>query len=186
MVRINLLPWREQQRAEQQRQFFVALVVGLIMATAVVFLTEHCLYGAIAQQQARNRFIDQELSLLNTQIKELGELKARRQQLVERMQVIQDLQDNRTITVRVLDQLVRTLPGGVYFTDLKMLDQSIFIEGVAESNHLVSSLLRKQAASDWLTAPNLTEIKAVSTDQLEQANIFKLTVQQTVPNGQAE
>ncbi len=186
MARINLLPWREQQRKERQRQFFVTLVAVLLMAVAVVFLTERYLHSALTQQNIRNKFINQELLSLSAQITELNDLKVHRQQLIERMRVIQGLQDSRATAVHIFDQLVRTLPDGVFFTDLKMLGQSIFIEGTAESNNLVSSLMRRQAASDWLVTPSLTEIKTVSADTLEQVNIFKLTVQQAVPSSQAE
>ena len=98
------------------------------------------------------------------------------------MKIIQDLQGNRPIAARVFDQLVRTLPDGVYFTDLKMTGQLISVEGAAESNNLVSSLMRNLEASEWLKSPNLTEVKAISADRLDQANTFRLTVQQTVPS----
>ncbi len=182
MARINLLPWREQLREERKQQFLVTLVGVLIVAGGLVFLGDQYLNNQIEQQNARNAFISKEISALDSRIKEISELKTRRQQLVERMKIIQDLQGNRPIAARVFDQLVRTLPDGVYFTDVKMVGQSISIDGAAESNNLVSSLMRNQDGSDWLTAPNLTEVKAVSADKLEQANSFRLTVQQTVPS----
>ena len=182
MARSNLLPWREQLREERKQQFLVTLVGVLIVAGGLVFLGDQYLNNQIEQQNARNAFISKEISALDSRIKEISELKTRRQQLVERMKIIQDLQGNRPIAARVFDQLVRTLPDGVYFTDVKMVGQSISIDGAAESNNLVSSLMRNQDGSDWLTAPNLTEVKAVSADKLEQANSFRLTVQQTVPS----
>ncbi len=186
MARINLLPWREQLREERKQQFLVILVGVLIIAGGVVFLADQYLNAEIEQQNARNEFLRKEISALDSRIKEISELKTRRQQLVERMKIIQDLQGNRPIAARVFDQLVRTLPDGVYFTDLKMVGPSISVEGAAESNNLVSSLMRNQDGSEWLTAPNLTEVKAVSADKLEQANTFKLTVQQTVPSDQSK
>ncbi len=184
MARINLLPWREQLREERKQRFLVTLAGVLIVAGGIVFLADQYLNAAIAQQNARNEFIRNEISALDSRIKEISELKTRRQQLVERMKIIQDLQGNRPIAARIFDQLVRTLPDGVYFTDVKMIGKSISIEGAAESNNLVSSLMRNQDASDWLAAPNLTEVKAVSADKLDQANTFKLTVQQTLPKDQ--
>ncbi len=184
MARINLLPWREQLREERKQRFLVTLAGVLIVAGGIVFLADQYLNAAIAQQNARNEFIRNEISALDSRIKEISELKTRRQQLVERMKIIQDLQGNRPIAARIFDQLVRTLPDGVYFTDVQMIGKSISIEGAAESNNLVSSLMRNQDASDWLAAPNLTEVKAVSADKLDQANTFKLTVQQTLPKDQ--
>ena len=186
MARINLLPWREQLREERKQRFLVTLAGVLIVAGGIVFLADQYLNAAITQQNARNEFIRNEISALDSRIKEISELKTRRQQLVERMKIIQDLQGNRPIAARVFDQLVRTLPDGVYFADVKMTGKSISIEGAAESNNLVSSLMRNQDSSDWLTAPNLTEVKAVSADKLDQANTFKLTVQQTLPKDQDE
>lgn len=97
------------------------------------------------------------------------------------MKIIQDLQGNRPIIARVFDQLVRTLPDGVYFTALKMTGKSIAISGAAESNNRVSALMRNLDGSDWLTAPSLTEVKAVTAGAVDQANVFQLTVQQTRP-----
>lgn len=186
MTQINLLPWREQLREERKQRFFVLLVVVLLLAVGVIFLASQYFNSAIENQQARNNFIRAENTALDARIKEISELKTRRQQLIERMKIIQDLQGNRPIAARVFDQLVRTLPDGVYFADVKMTGKSISIEGAAESNNLVSSLMRNQDSSDWLTAPNLTEVKAVSADKLDQANTFKLTVQQTLPKDQDE
>ena len=184
MARINLLPWREQLREERKQRFLVTLAGVLIVAGGVVLLADQYLNAAITQQNARNEFIRNEISALDSRIKEISELKTRRQQLVERMKIIQDLQGNRPIAARIFDQLVRTLPDGVHFTDVKMIGQSVSIEGAAESNNLVSSLMRNQDNSDWLAAPNLTEVKAVSAEKLDQANTFKLTVQQTLPKEQ--
>ncbi|OGQ51682.1 MAG: pilus assembly protein PilN [Deltaproteobacteria bacterium RIFCSPLOWO2_02_FULL_53_8] len=181
MARINLLPWREQLREERKQRFLVTLAGVLIVAAGVVFLGDQYLSGAIEQQSARNDFVRKEIAVLDTRIKEISELKTRRQQLLERMKIIQDLQGNRPIIGRVFDQLVRTLPDGVYFTGLKMTGKNIAIVGASESNNRVSSLMRNLDGSDWLTAPNLTEVKADTPGEMGQSNIFQLSVQQTSP-----
>ncbi|MAE23371.1 pilus assembly protein PilN [Pseudomonas indoloxydans] len=182
MARINLLPWREQLREERKQRFLVSLVGVLVVAAGLVFLGDQFLSAAISNQNARNDFIKKEIAVLDARIKEISELRARRQQLLERMKIIQDLQGNRPIIGRVFDQLVRTLPDGVYFTSVKMVGNSIAIIGVAESNNRVSNLMRNLDASEWLTAPNLTEVKAVTAGALDQENVFQLTVQQTQPD----
>ncbi|MDD2223224.1 MAG: PilN domain-containing protein [Pseudomonas sp.] len=182
MARINLLPWREQLREERKKQFVVVFLGILIIAGGLVLLASQRLNAAMTEQNTRNEFIRTENAALDLRIKEIRELKTRRQQLVDRMKIIRDLQGNRPIVAHIFDQLVRTLPDGVYFTDLNMTGSSIFIEGVAESNNLVSSLMRNQENSAWLTAPNLLEVKVVSADKLDQSNTFKLTVQQTEPS----
>ena len=181
MARINLLPWREQLREERKQRFLVALGGVLLVSGGLVFLGDQYFSSAIENQSARNDFLRKEIAVLDARIKEISELKTRRQQLLERMKIIQDLQGNRPIIGRVFDQLVRTLPDGVYYTGLKMNGHTIAIAGAAESNNRVSNLMRNLDASDWLTSPNLTEVKAVTQGAVDQANTFQLTVQQTQP-----
>ncbi|MFV3331577.1 type 4a pilus biogenesis protein PilN [Pseudomonas sp. NY15437] len=186
MARINLLPWREQLREERKQRFLVILGAVLVASGAVVFLGDQYFNSAIENQGARNDFLRKEIAVLDARIKEISELKTRRQQLLERMKIIQDLQGNRPIIGRVFDQLVRTLPDGVFFTELKMSGKSIAIAGAAESNNRVSNLMRNLDASEWLTSPNLTEVKAVTQGALDQANVFQLTVQQTQPGDEQD
>ena len=181
MARINLLPWREQLREERKQRFLVTLAGVFVVAAGVVLLGDQYLSGAIEQQNARNEFVRKEIAVLDARIKEISELKTRRQQLLERMKIIQDLQGNRPITGRVFDQLVRTLPDGVYFSAVKMTAKNIAIVGAAESNNRVSNLMRNLDASEWLASPNLTEVKAVTAGAVDQANVFQLSVQQTQP-----
>ncbi|HCG39448.1 MAG TPA: pilus assembly protein PilN [Pseudomonas sp.] len=181
MAQINLLPWREQLREERKQRFLASLVGVLVIAAGLVFLGDRYFQAAIEQQSARNEFVKKEIAVLDARIKEIKELKDRRQQLLERMKIIQDLQGNRPIIGRVFDQLVRTLPDGVYFTSVKMTGKNIAIIGAAESNNRVSNLMRNLDASDWLEAPNLNEVKAVTAGAVDQENVFQLTVQQTQP-----
>jgi len=181
MARINLLPWREQLREKRRQRFLVTMGAVLVAAGGLVFLGDWYLNASIDAQQARNDFIRREIAVLDARIKEISELKKRRQELLERMKIIQDLQGNRPIIARVFDQMVRTLPDGVYFTSLKMTGKHIAIEGAAESNNRVSNLMRNLDGSEWLDAPNLTAVKAVTAGALEQANVFQLSVQQVQP-----
>ncbi|MBD9482829.1 PilN domain-containing protein [Pseudomonas sp. PDM14] len=186
MAQINLLPWREQLREERKQQFLVSLAGVLVVSAGLVFLAGQYLGGAIEQQGARNDFVRKEIAVLDARIKEISELKKRREQLLDRMKIIQDLQGNRPIIGHVFDQFVRTLPDGVYFSGLKMTGASIAVEGAAESNNRVSNLMRNLDASEWLASPNLTEVKAVTAGALDQANVFKLTVKQTKPGAELE
>jgi type IV pilus assembly protein PilN len=181
MARINLLPWREQLREERKQRFVAALGGALVVAGGFIFLGGQYLDGAIQQQSARNEFIRKEIAVLDSRIKEISELKKRREQLLERMKIIQDLQGNRPVIGHIFDQLVRTLPDGVYFSELKSSGKKISIFGAAESNNRVSSLMRNLDSSEWLRSPNLTEVKAVTAGGVDQANTFRLTVEQTRP-----
>lgn len=181
MARINLLPWREERREERRKRFLLVLIGVLAGSIGAVLIADQIITAAIERQMARNDYIGKQIAVVDERIKQISELKARRQQLVERMRIIQDLQGNRQISGRIFDQLARTLPDGVYFTDVKMAGKTLSISGAAESNNRVSELMRNLDASDWFDAPSLNEVKATSADQVEQANVFQLTVRQTQP-----
>ncbi len=185
MARINLLPWREQLREERKKQFLSILALIVIVAGLLVFLGDRTINGKIDHQNARNEFLRKQIRLLDGRIKEIEQLQARRSQLLERMKIIQDLQGNRPIIVRVFDEMVRTLPDGVYFTSVDMKGSVIGIKGGAESNSRVSNLMRQMDASDWLASPNLTAVKAVTQGALDQANVFEMSVRQTEPGTNA-
>ncbi|WP_347903405.1 PilN domain-containing protein [Pseudomonas purpurea] len=181
MARINLLPWREELREERRKRFLTAMVAVLVVTVGVVLFADQYISGAIDRQTARNDYVSKQIAVLDERIKQISDLKARRQELVERMRIIQDLQGNRPISGRIFDQLARTLPDGVYFTDVKMFDKTLSISGAAESNNRVSDLMRNLDASDWFDAPSLTEVKATTAGAVDQANVFQLTVRQTQP-----
>jgi type IV pilus assembly protein PilN len=180
MARINLLPWREARREELKRAFLS--ILGLVAAVGVVLvlLADRVVNAQIDSQNARNDYITQNIRELDKQVEEIKDLQRKRNQLVERMRVIQELQGNRPIIVRVLDQLVRTVPDGVFYTSVSAKATDLSIAGVAESNNRVSSLMRRLDASDWLKEPNLD---AVRTAPLygDQANTFDLTVKVDLP-----
>lgn len=186
MARINLLPWREQLREERKQRFLVTLVGSLVVAGGLVFLGDMLLNGAIDNQNARNQFIRSEITVLEARIKEIDELQAQRQQLIERMKIIQDLQLNRPVAARIFDQMTRTLPDGLYYDSVKMEGKTITVAGAAESNNRVSELMRNMDASEWLNKATLTQVKLKTAGELEQANNFLLSVQQARPGDDAE
>ena len=181
MARINLLPWREERREQRRKRFLLMLVGVLVGSTGALFFANQVISSAIERQLARNDYIGRQIAVVDERIKQISDLKARREQLVERMRIIQDLQGNRPISGRIFDQLARTLPDGVYFTEVKMAGKTLSITGAAQSNNRVSDLMRNLDQSDWFDAPSLTEVKATAAGQLDQANVFQLTVRQTQP-----
>ncbi len=180
MAQINLLPWREERRQELKKDFL--LTVGLVLAFGVglVLLGDRIVDGQIQHQKARNQHLVDNIKVLDKQVAEIRELQKKRNQLLDRMRVIQELQGNRPIIVRVLDQLVRTVPDGVFYTNLQTKGKTITIRGIAESNNRVSSLMRRLDASDWLANPNLDAVRA-APEYGDQANTFNLTVQIQAP-----
>jgi type IV pilus assembly protein PilN len=179
MARINLLPWREERREERRKRFLLVLAGVLVGSAGALFAANQVISSAIERQIARNDYIGKQIAVVDERIKQISDLKARRQQLVERMRIIQDLQGNRPNSGRIFDQLARTLPDEVYFTEVKMAGKTLSITGAAQSNNRVSDLMRNLDASDWFDAPSLTEVKATTAGQLDQANVFQLTVRQS-------
>jgi type IV pilus assembly protein PilN len=185
MAKINLRPWREELRQEKQQQFVVTLAGVLVIAFGVVFMWHQYLNGLIDDQRARNRFIQEETDKLKEQIAEIDRLKQERKRLIDRMKVIQELQGNRPVIVKVFDELVRTIPDGVFYETLQLEGSTLKISGVADSNNRISSLMRNFDGSEWFKDPNLTSVQAMKEQGGTTSN-FKLIVNQTTPNAEEE
>ena len=162
VVRINLLPHREQKRQARQRQF-ISLAIGLaILGLAVVGLVHIVFSQQIESQESRNRLLKTEIAKLDEQIKEIDKLREQTQALLARKQVVETLQTNRTEAVHLLDQMVRQLPDGIYLRSIKQVGTKVTLVGYAQSNARVSTLMRNVEASPWLGQPELVEIKLVT------------------------
>ena len=176
MVRINLLPHREQKRQARQRQF-VSLAVGLaILGIAVVGLGHVVIAARIDNQNSRNNLLKTEIAKLDEQIKEIDRLRDQTQALLARKQVVETLQANRTEAVHLLDQLVRQLPDGVYLRTVRQNGTRVTLVGYAQSNARVSTLMRNIESSPWLASPELIEIRSVAVDK-QKVNEFTLAMQ---------
>ncbi|MEO8156152.1 MAG: PilN domain-containing protein [Betaproteobacteria bacterium] len=175
MIPINLLPHRAARRKAQQTQFFVLAGMTLTLAAVIVIAVHTIFAGRIENQTERNKYLESEIVLLDKQIDEIRKLKEQTQALLARKRVVESLQTNRTETVRLLDQLVRQLPDGVYLKAVKQTGQRVNVVGYASSNARVSTLMRNFEASPWLERPNLVEIKAVTVDNAS-LNEFNLNV----------
>ncbi len=180
MPSINLRPWREELRAERQKQFVTTLVGVLIVAAGLVFLWQDFVGSQIEYQNSRNAYLKTAMVDLDKKTKEIKELTAEKEKLVARMKVIQDLQGTRPVIVRVMDQLVRGLPDGLYYQSLKRVNDEISIKGMAESNNRISALMRNFESSEWFASPNLKDVSAVSKGE-NALNSFDLTVKQVTP-----
>lgn len=159
MARINLLPWREAARNWRRREFAivggVALGITLLGAVGVHFWNEE----RIGTQQARNLFLEEQINLLNRQLKEIKDLEATKAKLIARMNIIQQLQRSRTEEVRLFDELVTAMPEGLFLTKLEQSGRNLVVEGRAQSNARVSSFMRNIERSDWLANPRLLLIE---------------------------
>ncbi len=188
MANINLLPWREWERERKQKEFLVNLAGVVILAVVIVLAAGQYLDQSISGQNARNAFYESRIAVLDERIKEISTLQKDREDLLERMRVIQELQGNRPIIVRVFDELVQTLAQGVHYSKLEMKDGALALEGVAESNNRISALMRNVDASDWFADPNLKSIKEDAENRVygPGASVFDLTFRQVNPMADPE
>jgi type IV pilus assembly protein PilN len=175
MIRINLLPHRAAKRALKKREFNFLLLGTIIAAAAAWYLGKLYLDERIASQQRRNDFLVAENKKLDAQIEEIKKLKEQTAQLLARKQVVETLQVNRAASVKLLDQLVRQLPDGVYLKAIKQTGNKINMIGLAQSQARISTLMRNLEASPYLTSAELVEIKAV-TERNQRLNEFSLNI----------
>lgn len=181
MVRINLLPHRAEKRAQRRRDFYVLLGLGFGAAVVLVGAIYFVISGYIGVQNDRNDFIKAENRKLDEQIKEIATLRRDLEGLKARQQAVEDLQADRNLPVHLLDELVRQVPEGVYLQSLKQDNLRVALTGLAQSNERVSELLRNvSGGSAWVSAPELVEIKAVSTGRDNTKRLFQFTMNVTI------
>lgn len=179
-IRINLLPHREMRRAQQQKAF-VALMFGALLAGAAVVLAGQL---ALAQreevQESRNALLKSEIAKLEAQIQEIARLKEETNNLLARKKVVEDLQSNRSESVRLFYEMARLIPDGLYLRSLKQTGNQIELNGYAQSSARVSTFMRNLEGSGWFETPQLIEVKAASVGNL-RVQEFSLKVSQTTP-----
>ncbi len=185
MSTINLLPWREWRRQQRRQQFLKSLGMVAVLAALSILMWDLLVNHLIDRQQDRNDYLRKHIALLDQEVSEIRELQQRRNQLIERMEIIQTLQGNRPVVVRLFDQLVRTLPDGVFYTALRTTGSVVELEGVAESNNHVSRLMRRLDASDWLDNPKLDAVQS-APNYGDQAATFKLSVTLSSPGARED
>ena len=161
MIRINLLPHREEARKAKRQHFYLMVGAAACLAGLVVFLGYTIINGYIANQASANDFLKAEIAVLDKQLAEIKLQKEKTPALLARKQVIEDLQRDRSETVYLLSELVKQVPEGVYLKSLKQDGAKVNITGYAQSNARVSALMRNLEASPWLENPQLIEVKAV-------------------------
>lgn len=183
MAKINLLPWRQELRKQRQQEFVAILMAVGLVAVALVLFAHMALSKQVSDQEERNQYIKAEIAKLDGQIQEIDALQKRRDELLARMKVIQDLQGRRPVIVRIFDEMVRVIPDGVYLRSLERKGDTFSLTGVAESANQVSNLMRNLDASPWFKSPQLSTVaadsikgKADTTEEKQPGNKFAMTV----------
>ena len=185
IIRVNLLPHREVKREARQRQFNMMALVTASGALALVVLNYSFINSRIDAQLSRNARLEAGIVQLDQQIGDIKNLQEKIGVMLARKQVVENLQINRSQSVVVLDELSRQLPEGMYFKSIKQQGPLLSLEGVADTNARVASLVRNLTASLWLENPQLIEIKSVLVNGIKQ-NEFLLTVQIRISNSEQE
>lgn len=176
MAYINLLPWREEQRRRQQNAY-LAVLGSVAVAT---FLAGYLIYAGIGAfvdgQRYRNDFMQQEIRELDRQIAEIKTLKEKREALIQRINLIADLQKNRNMVTRIFNDMASSVPGGVYLTEVDRKSGSIRVVGRSESNNHLSNLMRRVDNSAWLAEPSLQSIEIDDKEKKLSKFLMRLAI----------
>ncbi len=181
MAHINLLPWREELRKEQQQQFIVVAAGTAIVGALLILLTHMQMSGLIDQQNNRNKFLETEISALDEKIAKIKDLEKTKADLLARMDIIQQLQHSRPQSVHLMDELVYTMPDGVFLNSISQKGAALTMSGIAQSNARVSAYMRNIDNSQWIGKPRLDVIETKEEDNRRTAT-FVLRADQVAPS----
>ena len=179
MAHINLLPWRDELRKQKQQQFAVVGAGSAILGAMLVLLAHMQMEGLIEKQNQRNQFLDKEIAELDTKIAKIKDMEKTKNALLARMDIIQQLQRSRPQSVHLMDQLVYTLPDGVYLNKIDQKDQALTLSGVAQSNARVSAYMRNIDSSQWMAKPKLDVIETKPGERRRSAEFVLRASQAT-------
>ena len=185
MPRINLLPWREEERKKRQRDFGMAMGGAVLAGIAIIMLTMLAYSTMISSQERRNARLTDEINELQRSIEEIDGLERQKERLLARMEIIDELQKSRPEVVHLFDELVRQLPEGVYLTSMKQTGSRIELRGVAQSSTRVSALMRQIDASGWLASPEVSKVETKTAGSSRQAE-FIVFLKQHSPGADME
>ena len=178
MARINLLPWREEERKEQQKTLLTITGMSAILMALIIVALYMEIGRQIGSQENRNNYINSEIQKVEQQIAEITTLEKEKQQLLKRMEVIQRLQRNRPEVVHLFDELPKMLPEGMYLKSVSQNGVNLMIEGIAQSNARVSAFMRNIEESPWINDPKLEVIQEDKQIDYPGARKFSLRAQQ--------
>lgn len=173
-ININLLPWRQEQKELEKKQFFTLIGLFSGLAAGIVVGVHFLFSHQIGIQKDLNNYLKDEIKILDKKIAEIDAIQREKERLLARMDIIQQLQSNRPHVVRLFDNLVRTIPDGLFLLSLNRQESQIAIEGKAESNTRVSKFMRNIESSDWLANPLLNVIQA---DEKSPDSVIAFTLQ---------
>ncbi|WP_299006343.1 PilN domain-containing protein [uncultured Shewanella sp.] len=175
MANINLLPWREEAREQRKKDYVRVLILVFLVSVLMSYLSLLVVNGLISEQKGRNDYLLFEIQFLDEQIGEIQSIRERKKDIERRTDIILNLQQARNLPTRVLDELVKVVPAGVYLSSVKKTGSALLIEGSSESNNHVANMMRKVKASQWLHDPNM-QLITVHDEASRQLQRFILQV----------
>lgn len=186
MAKINLLPWREELRAQKKQDFINAIAVGVVF-TMIIFAGIHFyIEGLKEYQQQRNKIIQDEIALLDIKIAQIKTIEEQKTKLLTKIDLIQKLQESRPEIVHLFDELPRVTPDGVFLSKFTQLGAELTFEGKSQSNARISAFMRAIEASSWLKAPKLNVIQSATKTNEERVSDFTLHATQGNKNAPAD
>ncbi len=186
MPKINLLPWRDELRAQRRNQFYMAMGGAFGVAVVVVLIGVLLMNGVIDAQYDRNQLLREEIAKLDKRIEEILGLEEQKDRLVARMKIIEQLQQSRPEIVHLFEDLARSLPEGVHLDSIKQTGTRLEIRGSAESNTRVSAFMRNIDKSDWMTKPDLRVVQVTGQNKGARASEFTVIAQQVRADSEGE
>lgn len=177
MPRINLLPWRDELRQRRKKEFFLSILGAALMGAALTFGTKLYYQALIENQQDLNDMLRAEIAELDKQIADIESFEARKDQLLERMDIIEELQVLRPEAVHLMDELVNVMPNGVYLTEVTQENRDVEVVGVGQSNQRIATLYRNIDESEWLREPDLGGIVTTGSGPIAEGE-FSMSMKQ--------
>ncbi len=182
MAKINLLPWREERRKQLTQEFVRQAVLVAILAGLAGGYAWYHVQGLIDEQKSRNQYLQDEIAKLEEDIKEIRDIEEKKQRLIKRMNIIQELQQRRPQIVHLFAEIAGTAPDGLYLETLEQSGDDLTLKGFAESNSRVSNYMRNLNKSAWLKSPTLKVIESEEKDVATEIKRFTLSLAQTTPD----
>jgi len=177
MVKINLLPWRDELRKKKQQEFVSGIGLGVLVTCLIMLIVYMYVESLKEYQGQRNSMIKNEIAVLDKKIQEIKDIEDKKNKLLTKIEVIQKLQESRPEVVHLFDELAKITPEGIYLSKLSQSGGNLTLEGKAESNARVSAFMRAIDNSQWMNSSNLSVIKAQAKNSGE-LNDFTLTAKQ--------
>jgi type IV pilus assembly protein PilN len=181
MAKINLLPWREELRQQRQQRFVTALVSAVVVSCLLFAFGYFYIEGLKEHQQRRNQIIQDEIKIVDRIIVEIKDIEHKKDQLLTKIEVIQDLQESRSQIVHLFDELSQRTPEGVFLTNFAQMGKQLTLTGRAKTNARISAYMRGIENSSWLEYPMLKEIKGKGKANTDQNKNFVMQARQKKP-----